>query len=216
MRKIMDLMVVGFPRTGSTMMAGLLHSPDGNQVLFPEKRLHLEKQYAIHSQAISAARVWGVKEVSSTKIEASLKVWPLERIRKLVMMIRDPVEAMASHWEAQQIQGLPWNSPQRQLERLVEKDLPFLEKLQKEAGEKLRAVRYECFVESLAYQNDLEKWLEEWRLSGNPSEFVRGYERRGGVALRDVSERAKYIKLQEFKRSVEQQTHWWRQRFGYA
>ena len=215
MREVMDVMVVGFPRTGSTMMAGLLHWPEGGQVCLSERRVHQEGQYRKFRKEIEWARVWGVKEVNPGRIEASLRVWPLEKVRKVVMMVRDPVEAMASHWEAREMRGQRWLSPERQLRRLVERDLPVLERLKREAGKKLRVVQYEKFVGCSDCQGKLEEWLEGWKLEGDPSGLVRGYEKRRGVVLRDVSEREADGRLREFKRVVARETHVWRQRLGY-
>lgn len=216
MRERMDLMVVGFPRTGSTMMAGLLHWPEGGQVMLSEKRMHREEQYGKWKKEVEWARVWGVKEVNPARIEGSLKAWPLEKVGKVVMMVRDPVEAMASHWEAKEMRGQRWLSPERQLRRLVEKDLPGLERLKREAGKKLRVVQYEKFVGCSDCRGKLEEWLEGWRLEGDPSAMVRGFERRRGVVLRDVRERESDPRLKEFKRVVARETHVWRQRLGYA
>ena len=216
MREVMDVMVVGFPRTGSTMMAGLLHWPEGGQVVVSERRLHVEGQWAKWRKDVEWARVWGVKEGNPGRIEASLRVWPLEKIGKVVMMVREPVEAMASHWEAREMRGQRWLSPERQLRRLVERDLPGVERLKREAGKKLRVVKYEKFVGCSDCRGKLEEWLGDWRLKGDPSEMVRGFEKRRGVGLRDVSEREADVRLREFKRVVARETHVWRQRLGYA
>ncbi len=67
----MDLLIAGLPRSGTTMLASILHDPP-NQVMLDEPAVPYNAPKVVHKQPKGAKR-WGTKQVMKSEIEKSFE-----------------------------------------------------------------------------------------------------------------------------------------------
>lgn len=95
----MDLLILGHPRSGSTVLAEVLHCPSEGQLMLDEP--HPSRIFGTRKRPGLAVRPgfevlkWGMKQVSAPRWQWGLGLDP----RSVVVTVRDPLHSMLSYAE---------------------------------------------------------------------------------------------------------------------
>lgn len=200
----MDVLIVGVPRSGTSMLSNLMTSFPDTLILYePHLGLRRPSSYVLNQMeelgllhdfgsnrelvryvADNVGR-WGIKEVMIRHIKAAVRLYDLE---KVVFVVRN------IHHVALSIYDKGWRPQPTATSAAALVDL-----YGRCEPERRTVVRYETFVTDEAYQIRVAEDLS-WPLEGNPSVGLEKQGREGEVNRHQRKVTARSLELRESER----------------
>lgn len=209
-RPTMDVLILGVPRSGTSMLGNLMSSPPEQLILYePHLGRRKPSRYAADQMAelgLPAFRStralaryvdahtgrWGVKEVMARHLRPTLRLYEIGRV---VFVVRDIRHAAMSIFD--RVREIPHRfSPGWRGQGIVETAGLVVDLHARMASERKTVVRYERFVTDETYRREVEEELS-WPLRGDPTRGLRQQGRARELERHEQRVTARSLELRE-------------------